>query len=280
MITKTGIDFYPRDVVLMRDRKFNKARQKFGYIIYVIYDALLEMIYGDKGYYIVYDEASKAEVIWELQDFCRGKYSVDANIICQIIEMLVACELFSDDQFKQGIITSKRIQQVYYRTTVERKNICICKNIWMLSLEEMKAISTKSVILRLFEDNQEIKGDNQSIINENRQISSESKVKESKVNKSIVYKNIGKQNKRLGTINNIDNHIINLYFRCFNKHLTEGSEDWDIINEWLLEFDKRLIYRAFEITQERGLNFIGYTKGVVDKWRSDGITSFEKYLFS
>ena len=150
-ITKTGIDYYPRDVGMMRDRKFNKVRQKYGYLVYVIYAALLEMIYSDKGYYIVYNEGTREEVIWELQDYCRGKYSVEETTICNVIEMLVACELFSGDHFKQGIITSRRIQQVYYRTTVERRNVVVIPEIWILEKEEMRAISSKSSILQSYE---------------------------------------------------------------------------------------------------------------------------------
>lgn len=197
-ITKTGIDYYPRDVGMMRDRKFNKVRQKYGYLVYVIYDALLEMVYSDKGYYVLYNDSTKEEVIWELQDYCRGKYPVEETTIGEVIEMLVACELFSGDHFKQGIITSKRIQEVYYRTTVERRNIVVDFNIWFLTLEEMKNISSKSLILQSYQHREGFgrTSDEHRTINEVNHPNNEDNrpnLKQSKVNKSKVKESKGER---------------------------------------------------------------------------------------
>lgn len=183
--TKKGLDYYPRDVNLMTDRKFRKPKMKHGYLAIGIYEALLELIYGDEGYYVRYSDNNKEDVAWDILDRIRGKYNVEAETIYEVIGMLVECELFSDYHFKQGIITSKRIQKTYYRSTLERKNVEVDKKIWFLTISEMEAISTKSSILPNFinqpnnEDNQPSNGDNQP---NNEQ----SKVNESKVNKSKV----------------------------------------------------------------------------------------------
>lgn len=36
-----------------------------------VYDALLDLIYGDKGYYLDYSEPD--DVIWEIQQYIFGK---------------------------------------------------------------------------------------------------------------------------------------------------------------------------------------------------------------
>ena len=176
--TKKGLDYYPRDINLMMDRKFRKPKMKYGYLAIVIYDALLELIYGDEGYYVRYSESNKDDVAWDILDRIRGKYNVESETIYEVIEMLVECELFSDYHFKQGIITSKRIQKVYYKSTVERKNVEVDKKIWFLTISEMETISSKSSILSFFI--------NQPINEDNQPINSQSKVKESKPNNSKV----------------------------------------------------------------------------------------------
>ncbi len=288
-IAKRGIDYYPRDVGMMRDRKFNKPRQKYGYVVYVIYDALLEMIYSDKGYYILYNDSTKGEVVWELQDYCRGKYSVEESTICGVIEMLAACELFSGDRFKQGIITSRRIQEVYYRITVERKNVAVSDKIWLLSLDEMRRISSKSSILQGIENRMRVErtsGDNRSDFGDNRSngsvnngISNERKEKESKQNKSTVNESENKENKEACSDIYIDSDIKRAYRECFLNVLEVGGKDWNVICQWLREFDKELICRAFHITKERGKDFIGYTAGVLKRWQAEGIKDDVEYLF-
>lgn len=283
-LNKKGIDYYPRDVGMMRDRKFNRLRQKFGYIVYVIYDALLEMIYGDKGYYLIYNENTKDEVIWELQDYCRGKYGVDEATICNVIEMLTECGLFSGERFKQGIITSRRIQEVYYRTTVERKNVAVDRNIWILDLEEMQSISSKSSILQTFErsgtdpgaseDKREDINENGEIINENKEIREESKVNESKVNKNKV-----NESKKEGNIN-IDNNIKKAYRECFLEVLDVEGEAGKMIKEWLKYFESDLICEAMRITRAKGKTSIGYTRGILKKWYNEGLKDHIEYLFN
>ncbi|MEG2584115.1 MAG: hypothetical protein RSA27_06385 [Oscillospiraceae bacterium] len=72
------------------------------------------------------------------------------DVIESLIDDLVACELFSGDHFKSGLLTSKRIQCTYYRCTVERKTSFVDFDIWMLSESEMSEISKNNVILDNF----------------------------------------------------------------------------------------------------------------------------------
>ena len=49
---KVGLDWWPRDIGLYRDPKLRAARQKFGVLGPYVYECLLDIAYGDKGYYI------------------------------------------------------------------------------------------------------------------------------------------------------------------------------------------------------------------------------------
>ena len=78
-----------------------------------------DRIYGGKGYYIDYgDEKTKNRVVWKILGIIRGKYPPTPETVMAIIEGLVACELFSGDLFKSGILSSKRIQEQFYQATV------------------------------------------------------------------------------------------------------------------------------------------------------------------
>lgn len=301
MVSKAGIDYYPRDVFLMRDRKFNRVRQKFGYLTYVVYDCLLEMIYSDKGYFLPFDEKAKCEVIWDIQEFCRGKYNVDFETIENVIEMLVACELFSLDHFKQGIITSKRIQKVYYKTTAERKYIQIEKSYWLLSIDEMEGISTRSVILKEFKESlkEELKEKkNQPSLEENqpkekekqanlapskeeKRKEEEKREKESRESKEKEEKKESTEEKSKEAIcEEISVFIRNEYLKCFGFVLYENSEDYkDILNFIEKGIDQELIAKAIKITKEKEVKKFSYTKAIIQNWIQNEIKDYADYLF-
>lgn len=143
---KQGLDYFKYSLGLLKDRKFRPAKSQFGAAASVAYLALLELIYSDKGYYVVYDD----NLIWDVQEYLQGAYCPNADTVRKIIETLVACGLFDDDQFRAKILTSKRVQMEYYNSTVERKAVKIDFSIWLLTESEMRAISGKSVILHNF----------------------------------------------------------------------------------------------------------------------------------
>ncbi len=144
--TKRGLDYFKYSLGLLKDRKFRPAKMKFGAAASVVYLALLELIYSDKGYYVGYDD----NLVWDVQEYLQGAYCPNADTVREIIETLVACGLFDGGQFKGKILTSKRAQIEYYTSTVERKAVEIDFSIWLLSESEMKAISGKSIILHNF----------------------------------------------------------------------------------------------------------------------------------
>lgn len=177
---KQGLDYFPHEIGLMQDRKLRKVKMKYGCIATSVYIALLEMIYGDKGYYIAYAD-NKDDVIWQILEFLQGKFQPSAETVSDVIDGLADAQLFSTDCYPK-IITSKRIQQTYYSATVDRKAVSIDFEIWLLSIEEMKALSSKSLILQEFinQPNNEINRANNEV---NRANNSQSKVKETYVSK-------------------------------------------------------------------------------------------------
>lgn len=185
-LNKEGLDYYTHFIGMTNDDKLSDLRMEYGSVAIDVWLTLLDLIYGDKGYYIEYkDEKTKNRVVWKILGIVRGKYPPTPETVMAIIEDLVACELFSGDLFKSGILSSKRIQEQFYQATVERKAVEINLDYWLLDVEKMKKLSSRSNILRSF-DNRPIIEENQPIIEENRPILSQSKVKKSKVKESKV----------------------------------------------------------------------------------------------
>ena len=180
---KTGLEYYSHCIGMTKDKKLRAVRKEYGSAGVDVWLALLDMIYGDKGYYIDYSDTNKDDVVWEILDYVKGKYAPAPEIVEGIIESLVACGLFSDDLFKLGILSSKRIQKQFYAATVERKAVEINPEYWLLDLDEMRALSTKSSILRFFQ-NRPIMEQNRPIMEQNRPIMEQSKVKKRKVKES------------------------------------------------------------------------------------------------
>ena len=56
-------------------------RQEFGVLGPYIYECLLDIAYGDKGYYISYSGRGREDVLWQLSEYVAGRYAVPAPVI-------------------------------------------------------------------------------------------------------------------------------------------------------------------------------------------------------
>lgn len=146
---KSGLDYFMCDTGWMMDSKFRRVKQKYGYLAPYTYQILLTLIYKDKGYYM--DVSDMDTVTWSILEYLQGKYMPSAETVGGIITDLVACGLFSRDLYEnEHILTSHRIQEEYYNSTAKRKTVTINKRYWILSVEDMKSISSRSSILSIF----------------------------------------------------------------------------------------------------------------------------------
>ncbi len=247
---KQGLDYFPFSIGLLKDRKLRRPKLKHGYVVNDIYLSLLELIYSDKGYYICYGKTTKEDVIWDILENLQGKYCPDAETVEQVIGDLVACGLFSDDHFKSEILTSKRIQQTYYTATVERKAVSIDFDIWFLNEEEMRKLSSKSVILVKFL-NRSNESLNRSIERQNRSNETESKVKKSKVKESIVC-DTGTHT----TIQNLYNSICTNLVEC--KELTVSRKKLIKSCTYSIDELKSIFERANKSSFLQGNNSYGF----------------------
>ncbi len=149
---KTGLDWWPRDIGLYRDPKLRGARQRFGVLGPYVYECLLDMAYGDKGYFIEYSGQGREDALWQLREYTAGLENVTLETLAAVVDQLVASGLFSAELYERGFLTSRRIQMGYFIATVTRSAVPINFDIWLLTEQEMreKNPSGKSFILREF----------------------------------------------------------------------------------------------------------------------------------
>lgn len=149
---KTGLDWWPRDIGLYRDPKLRGARQRFGVLGPYVYECLLDMAYGDKGYFIEYSGQGREDALWQLREYTAGLENVTLETLAAVVDQLVASGLFSVELYERGFLTSKRIQMGYFIATVTRSAVPINFDIWLLTEQEMreKNPSGKSFVLREF----------------------------------------------------------------------------------------------------------------------------------
>ena len=185
---KSGLDYFPHDVGLFADRKFRPLRKKYGYLAPMVYVVILELIYGDKGYYLDYSDSES--VLLDIEERLSGKYQPEAETLEILICDLVAQGLLSHDHFERQILTSKRIQVSYYKATVDRKEVFVDPDIWILDAEEMLKHSKRHPLLNSMgisasdgvnRSNNSINRSNNSV---NRSNNPQSKVEESKAKQS------------------------------------------------------------------------------------------------
>ena len=132
---KTGLDWWPRDIGLYRDPKLRGARQRFGVLGPYVYECLLDMAYGDKGYFIEYSGQGREDALWQLREYTAGLENVTLETLAAVVDQLVASGLFSAELYERGFLTSKRIQMGYFIATLGRKGMQVNFDIWLLSEE-------------------------------------------------------------------------------------------------------------------------------------------------
>ena len=183
---KVGLDWWPRDIGLYRDPKLRAARQSFGVLGPYVYECLLDIAYGDKGYYIAYSGEGREDTLWQLREYTAGLENVTIETLAAVVDQLAASGLFHAALYERGFLTSKRIQMGYFIATLGRNAQQINFDIWLLSEDEMreKNPSGKAFILRSFISRQE-KGISRQEIGISRQESTQRTEEDSREEESI-----------------------------------------------------------------------------------------------
>lgn len=269
--SKKSLDYFSFDCDLLMNKQFRRVKQKYGYLGPYIYISILSHIYGSEGYYVRYDD----DLIWEIQLDLQGKYQPGTDTISEVVELLVESELFSDYHWQQKYLTSKRIQENYYKACIERTGIEMNWDIWMLSEEEMKNISKRCFILRDFQNRASL-DENRASLNENRANLQQTKQNQTKLNKTNSIDDeyrftsiVGKEPSPTSA-DNLFNSFENEFGRTLSQ--IEVQE----ISDFKEEFTDEVILEALkEAVLNQKLSF-NYIRAILATWKKKGIDTAEK----
>lgn len=265
---KKGLDYFPFGVDLLDDPKLIKPRMKYGSLAPYIYICLLKILYKDEGYFI--DFRNKEIVLWQLLNYCQGgNYTVKQETVEGVIDILVACELFSGDLYRLGIITSGRAQATYYSATVDRKMVDIDENIWLLTIEEMKSLSAKHCyyLKSVNRPNNSINRPNNGV---NRPNNPQSKVHKSTVQYSTT---TVKESKATGGCGCYKTPI-----HLFEEIKAAPLSEYEVkrVAEIVDEFGEKWTLDAMGVMADAGKCRIDYVNGILKNWKANGRSEKQK----
>ena len=110
---KTKIDYFPIDCC--DDSRMKLVELKHGLVAYAVYVKLLQKIYGNKGYYMNWDE--------DILLLFSGEYNLSVEKVDSIVTDMLGRGIFNKELFeKYGILTSCEIQEQYLFVIAKRKN--------------------------------------------------------------------------------------------------------------------------------------------------------------
>lgn len=160
-----GIEYYPLDVDFLNDLKIKKIVKSCGPNSIAIIILLLGNIYGDEGYFMKWDE----DVCFLVADAVGAK----EVYVKEVLKKCLQVDLFSSELFeKYKIITSKGIQKRFFEITKRRKRENLINEYLLVNVTET-GVNVAETPITVTETG--------VIVSK----STQSKVKESKVKKSI-----------------------------------------------------------------------------------------------
>lgn len=160
-----GIEYYPLDVDFLNDLKIKKIMKSCGPNSIAIIILLLGNIYGDEGYFMKWDE----DVCFLVADEVGAK----EVYVKEVLKKCLQVDLFSSELFEKfKIITSKGIQKRFFEITKRRKRENLINEYLLVNVTETGVIVAETPINV---------AETGVIVSK----STQSKVKESKVKKSI-----------------------------------------------------------------------------------------------
>ncbi len=172
---KQGIDYYSMDTGFYNDFKVRRIQNACGPLTGSVLTCLLGAIYQN-GYHLKWDKDLPSLIAVNIGTKNEGAVS-------EIITKAIQVDFFDQEKFQvMDVLTSKGIQKRYLEATIRRKNILIDKSIWLIEAPEKAIFVNDSVNTKPV--NVYINPENVDINPENVCKSTQSKVKESKVNNS------------------------------------------------------------------------------------------------
>ena len=249
---KDGVDYFPLDVNV--DKKFRFVEAKFGIVGFGVIVKLFQLIYAENGYYCEWDEDTA--LIMAAENSCQ-KYPLSIDDVQDIISEAISRGIFDKGMYDTyGILTSKGIQRRYLEMTKRRSRVDVEQRYLLICIPE------KTV-------NVYINGVNVNTNSKNVDNNSQSKVKESKVNKSKVKETIEAPPVA------VPQSLIDHYQENISCNFITSIE-LDNLEFWLTRVDADMIEWAIREAAEHNKRNWKYIEGILRNHFNAGRTTLEQ----
>ena len=176
---KKGLDYFPLDVDIFEDDKLFDVQNTYGPLGEIIYIRLLCLVYKN-GYYYKFDSLDKLAAM--IIRSVGNRWARDKKTVIEVISFLAKCNLFSLELMQENILTSRSIQMRYLQATERRQSNSIDEyNLLENQSNQEGLINAHKNQVNVYNNSINVCNNSENV-NDNTQ----SKVKESKVNKSKV----------------------------------------------------------------------------------------------
>lgn len=224
---KTGLDYFPLDVIF--DDEVLLIDAKFGCAGLCVLIKLWQIIYAN-NYYIKWGER-------ELLVY-KTRINADINFINDVINECLKWGIFNESLYnKYGILTSKGIQKRFIEATQRRTEVEFIKE--YLLIKDVEKLYPRKGKNGEFMVNVNIIGINDSNNEINDDSSTQSKVKESKVEKSKV----NRKYKRLFVEDSIEfqlsKKLLDYILRNHPNYKMPNLQNWAQHIDFMIRLDKR-----------------------------------------
>lgn len=163
---KRGLDYYNIETDIFQNRKIRRLLKSFGAKGYLVYSYLITEIYRDKGCFMEWDE----NTAFDVSDALNEKQS----LVSEIVSYCCNVGLFNKELLtSENVLTAKNIQEFWVKVSKSAKRKCSDVDVRFNLVSSIGTVNTEESTLKT-----EFKTVKQ-------EESTQSKVKESKVNKSI-----------------------------------------------------------------------------------------------
>ncbi|EKP98159.1 DnaD domain-containing protein [Lacticaseibacillus casei 12A] len=256
---KHGVDYFPWDVDSLRDMKVRKILRANGASSIAVLICLLGNIYGDEGYYMLWDEDARFLIADDV--------GVKESYVQAVVEKSTQVGFFDSEIFSGlKILTSRGIQKRYQNITGKRKENELRKDIDLIN--GVSDVSNPVIGADNFSSNRVSGVDNP-----------QSKVKESKVNKTkrqqttdpvkAAERPAEEPSSSSSSILDICNFWEGNGFGQLSPFTRENLVDWvDDMRKAGSPEPEKLVLNALRTAVESNVRNYNYVNGILKNWES------------
>ena len=258
---KEGLSYFPLDVDSDYDDKFQLIESLYGPTGFASVIKVFMKIYS-MGYYYKWEE--KEELLM------AKRIGIDSNSLKNIINDCVKYDLFDEELFKQyNILTSDGIQKRFFTAVGKRKVGLVIEEFLLIEKAEVVSLCPKMTFKKVIQGKTQVNQGNTRVIQES---STQSKVKESKVNKTKLNNNNNEESDAVVADNSFE---LDPHFFYQNNFGVESPFVSQSIEMWIEDLNAELVLEAMKraTIDQKGFK---YAEGIMKNWDKKNIRTLEQ----